>query len=63
MLAAWRRAAPFVLGGLLLLNLTEAIIDGRREDWIMVAVFALVLAATLWSRRRRGDEPRDPQQR
>ena len=63
MLAAWRRVVPFVLGGLLLLNLAEAITGRRREDWIMVAVLALVLALMVWSRRRRGDEPRDPHQR
>ena len=63
MLAAWRRVAPFVLGGLLLLNLAEAITGGRREDWIMVAVLALGLALMVWLRRRRGDEPRDPHQR
>ena len=63
MLAAWRRVAPFVLGGLLLLNLAEAITGGRREDWISVAVLALGLALMVWLRRRRGDEPRDPHQR
>ena len=63
MLAAWRRVAPFVLGGLLLLNLAEAITGGRRGDWIMVAVLALGLALMVWLRRRRGDEPRDPHQR
>ena len=63
MLAAWRRMAPFVIGGLLLLNLAEAITGGRREDWIMVAVSALVLAMIVWQRRRRREDPRDPHQR
>ena len=63
MLAAWRRLAPFVLGGLLLLNLAEAITSGRRGDWLMVAAIALVLAVHLWQRRRREKDPRDPHQR
>ncbi len=63
MLAGWRRVAPFVLGGLLLLNLAEAITGGRREDWLMVAVLALILAVIVWQRRRRGEDPRDPHQR
>ncbi len=63
MLAGWRRVAPFVLGGLLLLNLAEAITGGRREDWIMVAVLALVLALTVWQQRRKKDEPWDSHQR
>ncbi len=57
MLAAWRRMAPFVLGGLLLLNLAEAITGGRREDWIMVGVLALVLAMIVWQRRRTDTTP------
>ena len=63
MLEAWRRVAPFVLGGLLLLNLAKAITSGMRTDWIMVAVLALVLALMVWQQRRKKDEPRDPHQR
>ena len=60
MLAAWRRIAPFVLAGLLLFNLAEAILDGGRGNWIRVAVIALFLAWTVWLRRRREEEPRNP---
>ena len=63
MLAAWRRVAPFVLAGLLLFNLADAIINGGRENWIVVAVLALGLALVVWQGRRRGEEPRDPRQR
>ena len=52
MLAAWRRALPFVLAGLLLFNLADAIVNGGRANWIMVAVMALVLVLTIWWRRR-----------
>ncbi len=60
MLEHYRRAVPFILAGLLLFNLAEAIINGGRENWIMVAVMALVLALTLWWRRRTEQEPKDP---
>lgn len=52
MLAAWRRAFPFVLTGLLLFNLADAITNGGQGRWIRVAVMALVLAFTIWWRRR-----------
>ncbi len=52
MLAAWQRALPFVLAGLLLFNLADAIVNGGRANWIRVAVIALVLALTIWWRRR-----------
>jgi len=52
MLAAWRRALPFVLTGLLLFNLGDAIVNGGRANWIRVAVMALVLASTIWWQRR-----------
>jgi hypothetical protein len=52
MLATWRRIAPFVLTGLLLFNLAEAIAIGGRGNWIMVALLALLLAYTVWRRRR-----------
>ncbi len=63
MLAAWQRALPFVLAGLLLFNLADAIINGGRGNWIRVAVIALFLALTVWWRRRAGEEPKDPHQR
>jgi hypothetical protein len=52
MLAAWRRIAPYILAGLLLFNLAEAIAIGGRGNWIMVAFLALLLALTIWRRRR-----------
>ena len=63
MLAAWRRALPFVLTGLLLFNIVDAIVNGGQGRWIMVAVMALVLALTVWWRRCVGEEPKDPHQR
>ena len=48
----WRRIAPFVLAGLLVLNLVQAIRDGGREDWIVAALIALGLAFVLWQRGR-----------
>ncbi len=52
MLTAWRRALPFVLAGLLLFNLADAIVNGGQRNWIMVGVTALALAWILWLRRR-----------
>ena len=52
MCAGWRRALPFILTGLLLFNLADAIINGGQRNWILVAVVALVLALTVWSQRR-----------
>ena len=63
MLAAWQRALPFVLTGLLLFNLADAIINGGRGNWIRVAVVALVLALTVWHRRRAEQSRKDPHQR
>ncbi len=60
---AWRRALPFVLTGLLLFTIVDATVNGGQGRWIRVAVIALVLALTLWWRRRVGEEPKDPHQR
>ena len=53
MLAAWQRIAPFVLAGLLVFNLVDAIINGGRWNWLTVAFLALLLALMVWQRRRR----------
>ncbi len=53
MLETWRRIAPFILAGILLLNLAEAISDGGRANWLMVALLALILALLVWQRRWR----------
>ena len=63
MLRAWHRMAPFVLTGVLLINLANAIINGGQQNWIMVGVTALILAWVLWQRRRVDEEPKDPRQR
>ncbi len=63
MLERYRRVLPFILAGLLILNLVQAIVNGSRADWIVVAVMALVLALTLWWRRRAAHAPKDPPQR
>ena len=64
MLEQYRRVVPFILAGLLLFNLADAIANGGRANWIVVAVMALVLALTLWLRRPRdGHEGRGRQNR
>ena len=63
MLEQYRRVLPFILAGLLVFNLVEDIINGGRANWITVAVMALVLALTLWWRRRAAQGPKDPPQR
>ena len=60
MLEQYRRVFPFILAGLLLFNLADAIVNGGRDRWIIVAVMALVLALTLWWRRRAAHGPKDP---
>lgn len=52
MLAAWQRILPAVLAGLLVFNLLEAITIGGRGNWLTAAIIALLLAFTLWRRRR-----------
>jgi hypothetical protein len=49
----WQRVVPFVLAGLLVFNLIEAITIGDRGDWITAALIALLLAYTIWRRGRR----------
>ncbi len=51
-LSAWRRVLPFILTGVLLFNLADAIINGGQGNWIRVAIMALVLAFTIWWQRR-----------
>lgn len=53
MLATWQRVVPFILAGLLVFNLIEAITVGGRWNWITAAIIALALAYTVWRRRRR----------
>ena len=50
----WRRVAPFILAGLLLLNLAIAIAEGGRWQWLVVALLALTLALDLARHARRG---------
>jgi hypothetical protein len=52
MLTTWQRVVPFILAGLLVFNLIEAITIGGRGNWITAAIIALLLAYTLWRRRR-----------
>jgi hypothetical protein len=52
MLATWQKAVPFILAGLLVFNLIDAITSGRRWNWITAAIIALVRAYTVWRRRR-----------
>ena len=42
------RVLSFVLAGVLLLNLVDAMRHGGRTTWLVVAVMALVLALHLW---------------
>ena len=55
MLTPWQRLVPFILAGLLVFNLIEAITGGGRGNWITAAIIALLLAFTLWRRRRRAE--------
>ncbi len=52
MLAAWQRVAPFVLTGVLLFNLLDAVVNGGRWSWLLVGLTALTLALSLWWRDR-----------
>ena len=52
MLTRGRRIAPVVLAGILRVSLVRVIIVGDREDQIMVALLALLLALLIWQRRR-----------
>jgi hypothetical protein len=55
MLTAWQRLVPFLLAGLLVFNLIEALTIGDRGDWITAALIALLLAYTVWRRGRRSE--------
>jgi hydrogenase-4 membrane subunit HyfE len=46
------RVLPFLMAGLLLLNLVTAIADGGRANWLAVAFVALLLALMLFRRTR-----------
>ena len=45
---AWRRVAPFLLAGMFLLNVANAIANGGRGNWLTVAMLAIILALSLW---------------
>ena len=55
----FRRLLPFILGGLLLSNLIQAVTHNTRGNWIGVSVMAAALAVLLWVRARaeRTDDP------
>ena len=55
-----RRVLLFVLAGVLLFNLIDAIYHGGRANWLLVAVIALVLAFHLWVDARTKDKNRPP---
>jgi hypothetical protein len=46
------RLFPFIMAGLLLLNLLTAMAEGSRANWLAVAFVAVVLALILWWRGR-----------
>jgi hypothetical protein len=54
------RMLPFIIAGLLLLNLLTAIADGSRGNWLAVAIVAILLALMLWRRGRVVDIERHP---
>ncbi len=58
----WRRVAPLVLAGVLLLNIAAVIAAGSRWNWLAVAFVVLVLALNLRRQRRVDQEPKDPHQ-
>ena len=55
-----RRVLLFILAGVLLFNLIDAIRHGGRANWLTVAVIALVLAFHLWVDARTKDKNRPP---
>ena len=55
-----RRVLLFVLAGVLLFNLIDAIRHGGRANWLLVAVIALVLAFHLWVDARTKNKDRPP---
>ena len=52
MLQWYRRALPFILGVLLVLNLVQAVTNNTRNNWIGVGAMAVALAFILWYRAR-----------
>ncbi len=61
MLQQYRRLLPFLLAGLLVFNLVEAVLDSTQGNWLRVGVMALLLAFTLWRRPRTPDKEGPPQ--
>lgn len=59
MLQQYYRVVPFVLAGLLVFNVVEAVMDSTQGNWLRVGVMALLLAFTLW-RRTRTEDTKDP---
>ena len=59
MLQQYRRLLPFLLAGLLVFNLIEAVLNSTQGNWLRVGVMALLLAFTLW-RRTRTKDTNDP---
>ena len=58
MVGQFARVLPFIMAGLLLVNLVTAIADGTRANWLSVAFVAGLLALLLWRRARAaGTEP------
>jgi len=59
MLRRYRRVLPFLLAGLLLFTLAQAIADSTQGHWIRVAAMAFALAFVLCYRARtdRTDDP------
>ena len=54
------RMFPFIMAGLLLLNLLTAMAEGSRANWLAVAFVAVVLALMLWWRGRAAGAERRP---
>jgi hypothetical protein len=54
------RLFPFIMAGLLLLNLLTAIAEGSRGNWLAVAFIAILLAVMLWWRGRTAGTARPP---
>ncbi len=59
MLQQYYRLMPFVLAGLLVFNVVEAVMDSTQGNWLRVGVMALLLAFTLW-RRTRAEDTKGP---
>lgn len=57
----YRRLQPFILSGLLVYNLVDALVDPTRGNWLSVAIVALVLALVLWRRGQTNDTADPPE--